>query len=108
MSLKTDVPGAQEPAASPDAHSENNFFTRYEYTGESRPLVTITLLPDGITEPIVRVVELDKSACPIIDVLPSTGKEVQVAVRQPVPRARKADHRQARAGQGGGHSAGAQ
>ncbi len=88
MSLKTDVPGAQEPAVSPDAHSENNFSTRYEYTGESRPLVTITLLPDGMTEPIVRVVELDKSACPIIDVLPSTGKEVQVAVRRPVAGAK--------------------
>ncbi len=84
MSLKTDVPGTQEPVVLPDAHSENNFATRYEYTGESRPLVTITLLPDGMTEPIVRVVELDKSACPIIDVLPSTGKEVQVAVRRPV------------------------
>lgn len=73
----------QATAVSGDARSEISFSTRYEYTGESQPLVTVTLLPDGMTEPIVRVVELDKSACPIIEVLPSTGKQVQIAVRRP-------------------------
>jgi len=73
----------QASAVSPDARPEHNFSTRYRYTGEPQPLVTVTLLPEGMTEPIVRVVELDKSACPIIEVLPSTGRDVQVAVRRP-------------------------
>lgn len=82
-SVKAQAPDMAGPVASPDARVENNLAARYEYTGESRPLVTVTLLPEGMTEPIVRVVEVDRSACPIIEVLPSTSKEVQIAVRRP-------------------------
>ena len=84
INVKTDAPDVGEAVIVENGRLENNLTTLYQYTGQSRPIVTVTLLLDGMTEPIVRVVELEKSACPIIEVLPSTGKEVQIAVRRPI------------------------
>jgi len=84
IGLKTNAPGLAKLRISDGSRTGNNISARYEYTGESRPVVTVTLLLEGMTEPIVRVVELDKSACPVIEVLPSTGRDVQIAVRRPL------------------------
>jgi len=84
IEVKADAPDFGEATVVEKAHSENNLTTSYEYTGKSQPLVTVTLQSPGMSEPIVRVVELEKSACPTIDVLPSTGKDVQIAVRRPI------------------------
>ncbi len=55
----------------------------YRYAGQSAPVVTVTLKLDGLKEPLVRVVEVDASECPRLEVLPSAGREIIVEVRRP-------------------------
>lgn len=81
------VAGKAEPhpvQVSEKARRENTFVTRYEYTGHAKPVVTVTLLMEGMTEPIVRVVELDSSACPLVEILPPSGRDIPIEVRRPL------------------------
>jgi len=61
----------------------------YEYSGQDKPEVTITLKLEGIKEPIVRVVEVDASACPKLEVLPSAGKDIVIRVVRPQAAAKQ-------------------
>lgn len=63
---------------------EHSLSSYYEYTGQSTATVTVTLKLEGIDEPIVRVVELDTSACPRIDVLPPSGNDLPISVHRPL------------------------
>lgn len=70
-------------AVQDDAKANNTVSTAYQYRGDAKPTVTVTLLLHGMTEPIVRVVELDASACPRLEVLPSAGRDILIQVRRP-------------------------
>ena len=72
------------------AKSENGLTTLYEYPGQSKPLVTVTLVLEGMTEPIVRVVELGTSACPRVEVLPPVGREIPITIHRPATGAKNA------------------
>ena len=55
----------------------------YQYAGQLRPEVTVTLKIDGLEDPLVRVIEIDASECPRLEVLPSAGREIIIRVRRP-------------------------
>lgn len=55
----------------------------YQYSGQLKPEVTVTLKLPDLKEPIVRVVEVDVSDCPRLEVLPSAEKEIIIRVRRP-------------------------
>jgi hypothetical protein len=50
----------------------------------------VTLKLEGIDEPIVRVVEVDTSVCPTIDVMPPMGSEIPIVVHRPIASAKGA------------------
>lgn len=56
---------------------------KYVTDGGSRAKVTVTLHVDGLKQPLVRVVELNTSACPTIDILPPTNSALLIAVKRP-------------------------
>lgn len=55
----------------------------YVWNGDSSPNVTVSLTIKGTDRPIVRVVQLDVSACPRIEFLPPTKDELAFAIMQP-------------------------
>lgn len=55
----------------------------YISPGESKAKVTITLALDDVKHPLVRVLELDTSACPSVEILPPASMELLVAVKRP-------------------------
>lgn len=55
----------------------------YVWDGESRPHITVSLTAKGTDRPLVRVVEIDTSACPSVEVLPPSTGELAFAIRQP-------------------------
>ena len=83
-------PGSHPIALDEKARSENKLATRYEYFGQSKPIVTVTLTVEGMSEPIVRVLELNTSSCPRIEVLPPAGNVIPITVHRPVVGSKKA------------------
>lgn len=89
--IKTTDDRSSGPAKVVDrAKSENGLKTLYEYAGQSKPVVTVTLVLEGMSEPIVRVVELKTSACPRAEVLPPARDEIPITVRRPAAGSKKA------------------
>ncbi len=68
----------------------HNLSTPYQSVGHSGAVVTVTLKLEGIDEPIVRVVEVDTSVCPTVDVLPPMGNEIPIVVHRPIAGAKGA------------------
>lgn len=62
--------------------------TGYVSTGAPRARIKATLRIDELAEPLERMVELDTSACPRIEVLPPTKGELLILVGQPISGAR--------------------
>jgi len=63
--------------------SSQRMLTSYVDSDEQHAYVTVTLAPPELASPLVRVVELDTSAAPRVDVLPPTNRELVIAVRKP-------------------------
>lgn len=61
----------------------------YKYGGQLKPEVTVTLKIDGIKEPLVRVIQLDASTCPRLEVLPSAERDLLISVHRPESAAKK-------------------
>ena len=81
-SAQTKISGSGVKTAS--TGTETSLVTVYEFTGQPKPTATLTLVLEGISEPIVRVVELDASVCPAVEVLPPSGKEIPITVHRPL------------------------
>jgi len=54
----------------------------YVWDGKPDARVQVTLSVEGMDQPLVRIVELDTSACPRIDVLPPAGRDLLIAVHR--------------------------
>jgi len=65
------------------AQTKAGLSTPYKYSGQSKPVVTVTLKLEGMKEPLVRVIELDASTCPKLEVLPSAGRKILIDLRLP-------------------------
>lgn len=73
-------------AAPPDAaagvtHVEVS--THYVCSGEQKAKVKVTLALEGLNSPLVRVVELDQSACPMVQVVPPANNELWFIINRP-------------------------
>lgn len=64
------------------AQTKAGLSTPYKYSGQSKPVVTVTLKLEGMKEPLVRVIELDASTCPKLEVLPSAGRDILISVNR--------------------------
>lgn len=82
--------GGKPVAIGDDAKMRSSVSTAYEYSGHTKPIVTVTLLLQGMTEPIVRVVEVGTSACHRVEVLPPMGKEIPITIHRPATGAKNA------------------
>jgi len=56
---------------------------RYVHNGDSTPNVTVSLTVKGTDRPMVRVIPVDPSACPRVEVLPPAEGELLIEVSRP-------------------------
>lgn len=57
--------------------------TRYVCSGEAKAKVKVTLAMPGMKSPLVRVVELDQSGCPQVQVMPPANNELWFVINRP-------------------------
>lgn len=70
-------------AAVPLKPGRSQTIERYAWDGSASPRVEVRLTLDGMKHPVVRTIDLDTSALPSIEVLPSTGSDLLIAVNRP-------------------------
>lgn len=72
------------PATEKQEHPGGAVVSKYMSTGEPYQFIKAALALEGIDAPLIRVIEIDTSACPTVEVLPPSANELLIEVKRPM------------------------